>query len=81
MVPISGGSHRSSSDTVHLTSFYELPVLTEISVDNFLGPLSLVSEPTAFIRHTINTWNLTDKAAHFVFNVQDIQYFLNEHGI
>lgn len=56
-------------------------VLTEISVDNFLGPLSLVSEPTAFIRHTINTWNLTDKAAHFVFNFQDIQYFLNEHGI
>lgn len=76
MVPISGGSHRSSSDTVHLTS-----VLTEISVDNFLGPLSLVSEPTAFIRHTINTWNLTDKAAQCVFNVQDIQYFLNEHGI
>lgn len=76
MVPISGGSHGSSSDTVHLTS-----VLTEISVDNFLGPLSLVSEPTAFIRHTINTWNLTDKAAHCVFNVQDIQYFLNEHGI
>lgn len=76
MVPISGGSHRSSSDTVHLTS-----VLTEISVDNFLGPLSLVSEPTAFIRHTINTWNLTDKAAHCVFNLQDIQYFLNEHGV
>lgn len=76
MVPISGGSHRSSSDTVHLTS-----VLTEISVDNFLSPLSLVSEPTAFIRHTVNTWNLTDKAAHCVFNFQDIQYFLNEHGI